>query len=252
MNDLEVKLHRTWVQLLLEAGQRELASAVLDADVTTLASGYDAYGLSIDLPPSAFPLIHGNTAFREALVKTLKAVARGHITDQNGSDLPDLAIEFRMKLIDAEEGWKSVARDLIVNYKDANQALVSEKVFKREGRTLYVYNEMKFASQSEIRIAQEFENRKVLFFPLSLAVRAETGSSYQDHREVDFLVCLDGTWGILEVSYHPDRFEKDAEKDSWFKKSGILCVQHYTAERSYQRPSEVVTEFLEILSKHKR
>jgi hypothetical protein len=125
-------------------------------------------------------------------------------------------------------------------------------VFKREGRTLYVYNEMKFASQSEIRIAQEFENRKVLFFPLAVAVRAETGSSYQDHREVDFLVCLNGTWGILEVSYHPDRFEKDAEKDSWFKKSGVLCVQHYTAERCYQRPGEVVSEFLEILSKHKR
>src|SRR5262245_52510180 len=148
MNDLEVKLHRTWVQLLLEAGHRELASAVLDADVTTLVAGYSDYGLSIDLPPSSFLLIHGDPSLKEALAKTLKAVARGYITDQNGNEVSDPAVEFRMKLLDAEEGWKAVVRDLIVNYKDANQALVSEKVFKRAGRTLYVYNEMKFASQS--------------------------------------------------------------------------------------------------------
>ena len=111
---------------------------------------------------------------------------------------------------------------------------------------------MKFASQSEIRIAQELEARRILFFPLPLAVRADTGDFYQDHREPDFLVCKDGVWGILEVSYHPDRYEKDSEKDSWFKKSGILCVQHYSAERCYNHFSDVVNEFLEILERHKR
>ena len=51
------------------------------------------------------------------------------------------------------------------------------------GKAIIPYNEMKFASQSEIRIAQELERRKVLFFPLALAVRADTGDLYQDHRE---------------------------------------------------------------------
>jgi very-short-patch-repair endonuclease len=74
----------------------------------------------------------------------------------------------------------------------------------------------------------------------------------QDHREPDFLVCKDGVWGILEVSYHPDRFEKDQEKDTWFKKAGILCIQHYTAERCYNNPADVVDEFLGILAQHKR
>ena len=55
----------------------------------------------------------------------------------------------------------------------------------------------------------------------------------QDHREVDFLICQNGAWGILEVSYHPDRYERDAEKDVWFKQSGILCIQHYTSESCY-------------------
>jgi len=141
---------------------------------------------------------------------------------------------------------------LIVNAKDSNQAIVTEKVFSREKKQVYLYNEMKFASQAEIRIAQEFERRKILFFPLPLAVRNDTGNLFEDHREVDFLVCHDGIWGILEVSYHPDRFEKDAEKDSWFKDSGILCIQHSTAERCYNQPSAVVNEFLKILAKYKR
>ena len=101
-------------------------------------------------------------------------------------------------------------------------------------------------------ISQELETRGVLFFPLPLAIRADTGERYRDHREPDFLVCDEGTWGVLEVSYHPDRFEKDKEKDAWWKKSGILCVEHYTAERCYREPARLVDEFLEILRRHRR
>lgn len=73
----------------------------------------------------------------------------------------------------------------------------------------------------------EYLRRKVLFFPLVLAVRNETGRTFLDHREADFLICQDGQWGILEVSYHPDRFEKDAEKDVWFK-NRVSCVSNIT------------------------
>jgi hypothetical protein len=121
---------------------------------------------------------------------------------------------------------------------------------ERERREMLTYNEASYASQSEIRIAQELEQRKVLFFPLALAVRADTGENWRDHREADFLVCDDGKWGILEVSYHPDRYERDKEKDAWWKQSGILCVEHYTAERCYNESARVIDEFLSILAKH--
>ena len=75
---------------------------------------------------------------------------------------------------------------------------------------------------------------------IAVAVRAETGKRWQDHREVDFLICHNGAWGILEVAYHPDRYEKDSEKDHWFKKSGILCIQHYTAERCCKEAGKVI------------
>ena len=64
----------------------------------------------------------------------------------------------------------------------------------------------------------------MLFFPLPLAARSDTGALYLDHREPDFLICQDGTWGILEVAFHPDRYEKDSEKDIWFKKSGHSAI----------------------------
>ena len=91
-----------------------------------------------------------------------------------------------------------------------------------------------------------------MFFPLPLAVRSETGVLYKDHREANFLVCDEDVWGILEVSYHPNRFKQDSEKNIWFKRSGVLCVQHYTSERCYRQPGEVVVEFLEILAKYRR
>ena len=111
---------------------------------------------------------------------------------------------------------------------------------------------MKFGSISEVRIAQALASRGVLFFPLPLAVRGETGASYMDRREPDFLVCHDGVWGILEVAFHPDRYEKDADKDVWFKTSGIVHIQNYPAEHCFNHPSEVVDAFLHLLAKHKR
>jgi hypothetical protein len=122
----------------------------------------------------------------------------------------------------------------------------------KNGRPVHVWNELRYASASEIRIAQELEARKVLFFPLAVAVRGATAIPWRDHREVDFLVCQNGAWGILEVSYHPDRYERDAEKDVWFKQSGVLCIQHYTAERCYRDAPSVIQEFLAILKRYER
>jgi len=174
------------------------------------------------------------------------------IYDNHGNFADDLPFVYRVRLIEVEQGWQNVVKKLITNAQDPNQALISEKAASKSGKQIYVYNEMKFASRSEIRIAQELETRKVLFFPLPLGVRADTGNFYNDHREVDFLICQDSVWGILEVSYHPDRYEKDSEKDSWFKRSGILCIQHYSAERCYDFSKEVIDEFLIILAKHRR
>lgn len=254
MNDFEGQLHRTLAQLLLEHEYRHLAAIILDSEIELLYGWNNElpYCVALDIPTSAYGMVVKDENSKEVLEHAVRAVLRGHITDNDGNPLGEqFKIEYRIKLMEVEIGWQEVIRTLIVDRDSPNQGLITEKVFARKKKQPYTYNEMKFASKSEIRIAQEFESRGVLFFPLPLAVRADTGIHYKDHREVDFLVCEDGTWGILEVSWHPDRYEKDSEKDAWFKKSGILCVEHRTAEKCHDTPSEVVDEFLEILAKHK-
>jgi hypothetical protein len=247
------RLQRTWLALLLEANMRELAALVVDAELWIMSDNWgNEGGIHVDLPPTAVTYVDTDGHARQLLESTLKIAAKGRLSDRNGNDVDDFSIEFRVKLLDIEDDWRAVVKELIVNAKDSNQGIVTEKVFTRARRQVLTYNEMKFASQSEIRIAQEFERRKVLFFPLPLAVRNDTGDFYKDHREVDFLVCYEGIWGVLEVAFHPDRYEQDAEKDFWFKKSGLLCIQHYTSERCYNQPAQVVDEFLNILAKHKR
>jgi hypothetical protein len=240
------QIHKTWVSFMLEANFKEVAALGLDGEITCHKEDFDdILAYTIDLPPSAYNFVLMSEPVGMTMIQSLREVLKGRPGQE-------VEIVIRLKLLETEENWKELTRNLIAEAKSPNQGTITEKMFNRENKQPYLYNGVKYASKSEIRIAQEFEKRKVLFFPLALGIRNETGRQFLDQREVDFIVCVDGVWGIIEVSFHPDRFEKDAEKDAWFKKSGILCIQHYTAERCYNRPSDVVDEFLEILAKHKR
>lgn len=167
-------------------------------------------------------------------------------------------IENALKDLMLEETTDNQSRAVAVALEDSSieeshQGFVTDLVFSRKGKKIIRYNEMRFASQAEVSIAKVLEERQVLFFPTPLAVRYETGNCCEDHREPDFLVCYEGTWGILEVAYHtPERYEKDRAKSAWFKKSGLLCIEHYTAEVCLKDPNRVVDEFLTILAQHKR
>ncbi|PAX59957.1 hypothetical protein [Brunnivagina elsteri] len=254
MEDSELleKLHRTWIQVLVNENWNDYAAIIVDAELSFKEkwNEYDDYSyktaIVVDLPLKLYLIITNNEEIQKVLQQYFWVIANGHIFRNS------LDIVYRVKLLDIEENWQKTIKFLIAKSKDLNQGLITEKAFARKGKEPIIYREIKFASQSEIRIAQELEAKEVLFFPLPLAVRNETGNIYDDHREVDFLVCLDGIFGILEISFHPDRYEKDKEKDAWFKKSGILCIEHYSAEKCYNQPRVVVEEFLSILSKYRR
>lgn len=257
--ELLEKLHRTWIQALIYNSWNDYAAVIVDAELSFDWEWYEYEGecissILVNLPFSLYSIIIKDEQMQEVLREHFIAVATGHIPNWKNisSFVENFPVNYRVKLLEVEEDWQKTIKFLITQSKELNQGFISEKVFAREGKEMLKYGEMKFASHSEIRIAQELENRGVLFFPLPLAVRHETGKVYEDHREVDFLVCLDGTFGILEIAYHPNRYEKDKEKDAWFKKSGILCIEHYPSENCYHQPSVVVDEFLNILSKHKR
>lgn len=251
-DEREQQLMRTFLEYLILIGQREIAAAAVDGTIEPQwdeAGGWT--GLYLDLPPLAYDFIADNDELRQIATTALRSVSSGHVWN-SGGPLGDYPIECRMKLVDVDAGWCDVVREMIRNFKGSNQGYISQLMAAKNDRAVITYNELRYASKAEVKIAMELEARRILFFPLAVAVRAETGKVWKDHREVDFLICDDGVWGILEVAYHPDRFEEDAEKMAWFKRAGILCIEHRTAERCYNAPGAVVDEFLEVLARHKR
>jgi hypothetical protein len=112
---------------------------------------------------------------------------------------------------------------------------------------------MRFRSDSEIHIAQALDRAGVLFLPGALARLGPLGA--RQNREADFLVCVDGAWGIVEVDGEPfhgqaQRAADDA-RDELFRRHGISVVEHYDSVRCATAPDAVVAEFLAALIQHR-
>jgi hypothetical protein len=108
---------------------------------------------------------------------------------------------------------------------------------------------LRFRSRAETRIYDAMKRRTVLFFPNAAAVLGGSGEGIK--RETDFLVCMHGKWGILEVmgaEYHPAATAmRDHDRARLFKDFGVQVVEFYDADRCYQHPDEVVDDFLRRL-----
>ena len=111
------------------------------------------------------------------------------------------------------------------------------------------HDDLRFRSRSEIKIYDALKKRNVLFFANATAVLG--GKAVK--REPDFLVCQNGKWGILEVmgdQYHPSNTAmRDHDRARLFKDYGLFCIEFYDATRCYNRPDEVVDDFLKRLFK---
>src|SRR5690349_1625840 len=174
INDFEERLQGTLVEYLLDCNLHEVASLLVDAQVVIVAGLNYFEAVIIDVPPSVYNFLLNNEKIKTTIIEAIETVGKGHFADGNGNLAKKYEVRFRMKLVEVKPGWKEVIRDIIINFKDPNQGVISEKMALKRGNKPLFYNEMKFASQSEIRIAQQLEVNKVLFFPLPLAVRNDT------------------------------------------------------------------------------
>jgi len=273
MNEQDSIVHRTWVQLLLDSGQKEAAAIAVDTEVAIIEDEYkrgigDRVSVQLHIPTSVYGYVKSNEHIRAIFEETISELLlrRPLVFGRYDNDgrwyeskvrAEQLNIAYYVQFIPIEQGWKDMIKTLISGSTGvSNQGAVTEFMFAKAKKEPILYSGLKFASQSEVRIAQEFVQRKILFFPLVVGLRVDTGQLYQDWKELDFLVCHNASWGVLEVSgpSHDgiQRYAKDAEKDGWLKQSGVLCIEHRTAEQCYNFPKKVVDDFLNILSKHKR
>jgi hypothetical protein len=111
------------------------------------------------------------------------------------------------------------------------------------------WRNLRFRSESEVRIAQALDRAEVLFLPNCMARLGVADD--RKNREADFLVCASGKWGILEVDgepFHPpSRTVHDHTRDRLFKDHGIRVVEHFDADACFEQPDEVVMRFLKLL-----
>ncbi len=150
----------------------------------------------------------------------------------------------RIELSPVDPDWRVELLDLLQGRKIDNQGTEFEADIP-----VKLWMNLRFRSASEVKVAEALERAGVLFLP---NCRARLGVvDDRKNREADFLVCLDGKWGILEVDgepFHPpSRAAQDHDRDRLFQSHGILIVQHFDAARCYKDPDGVVEEFLSLL-----
>lgn len=142
--------------------------------------------------------------------------------------------------VDASATHPATAQEPAIGAAD-NQAV--------DAANVKTWSNLRFRSESEIRIAQALDRASVLYFANCKARLGPPGQRV--NREPDFLVCADGKWGILEVDgepFHPaSRAAEDHERDRLFRQYGIRLVEHFDARRCYDTPDMVASTFLALL-----
>lgn len=122
-------------------------------------------------------------------------------------------------------------------------------------RAEYEWGGIYFRSQVEIRIAQEFDKRGVLFFGnvrgrFNLDDSPVSKDLLNGRVELDFLVFYQGKCLILEIDgiHHKKQVERDYSRDRVLLKEGIPTVR-FTAKECHEKTADVVTEFMAIFTK---
>jgi hypothetical protein len=159
--------------------------------------------------------------------------------------LTDIDVQFVVKasLVQMTVQWRRELLALLRGETVTNQGLpFSSKA------PIVTWNNLRFRSQTEVRVAEALEHAQVLFLPNCMA---RLGFSQRQNREADFLVCQKSKWGILEVdspsSHPPTRTVEDHERDRLFKAHGIRVVEHFDASECWENADGVVKRFLYLL-----
>lgn len=139
--------------------------------------------------------------------------------------------------------------DLIISKTPQNDNYINNQgVQFYSNSTIHTWENLRFRSKTEIKIAEALDRTGVLFVPNSLA-RLNTPNG-RENKEADFLICYNGKWGVLEVDgpFHTaERRVEEQERERIFKKNGIKVVERFDSERCYINPDEVVQEFFKMI-----
>jgi hypothetical protein len=231
------------VKYLLEGRDEEAASVLLTCQIeqyTTAEGDWGASYVNIGFrgPRVAYDLLkEWNFTDYDSVARRVRAALEAVIPI--GYTLGDM--EIRAELVNLDPDWIAElveqARGKAVN----NQAVGAEN--------FQLWNNLRFQSPAEVKVAEALDNACVMFFP-NCKGRLNQGPR-RANREVDFLVCYKGKWGVLEVdgdAWHtPVRAVQDHERDRLFRTHGVKVVERFAGKHCMDVPDAVVEKFLSIL-----
>lgn len=151
--------HQAWVTSLIDTGYKEIAALVIDGDLNIYPDDWSV-DVVVNLQADTLTYFEEDDkawGTAEQLLRKL-FVQRFYNNNSEAIQTGDIQVSTRILLTPVAPDWRNVARDLITKSKDLNQGVVTEMVFKRRNKAPIVYNEMKFASNAEVRVAQELES----------------------------------------------------------------------------------------------
>ena len=224
-------------------GQEQEAAAILlssslsvyDAGETWFVGNEVHFGLHINVscPRTAYEIINDEkNPLRKAIQHAFEAVLPEYTYTSH--------LTARAENIDVNPDWRADFLEFLMDVNISNQAA---------NNSTRTWNNLRFRSESEVRIAEALDKMEVLFLPNCMA-RVTTPEGRRN-REPDFIVCYRGKWGILEVDgepYHsPTRTVEDHRRDRYFKEHGIVLVEHFDATECFNKPDDVVRRFLKLL-----
>jgi uncharacterized protein YjbI with pentapeptide repeats len=157
-------------------------------------------------------------------------------------------------------------RDRIDFFETQIEKLIEQQVQKRlitnqgiSAKKSLTWNRLRFRSEAEVKIAKVLDEMGVMFFPNAWGrVMSEEGMI---NREVDFLICWRGKWGILEcdneIMHLVNSLKKgklpsaarDHNRDKDFNRHGQWFIKRFTEEECKKNPHKVVSQFLDMLHK---
>jgi hypothetical protein len=158
-------------------------------------------------------------------------------------------------------GCESVNLRVRASLVEADPTLYAELLDRARGRSVdnqaatakqfLLWENLRFRSLPEVKIAEALERRRVMFFPLCMA-RVNQGPR-RANREPDFLICQNGKWGMIEIDgrkFHQGLAAEDHERDRLFRSHGVKVVERFQARHCLDVPDEVVDKFLAILERN--
>ncbi len=239
------RIHASAVTYLIDGHEEEAARILLSCDLAVEAhyewlaidEGYydGTFDVELAAPRAIYEIIDN------AEHPTAKLIVQAIRVTLNQ---PSYNLVTRLLLPKVSPGWKEKMLEALQESSVVNQGNPIEN------KPTHSWNNLRFRSSSEIKIAEALDKAGVLFFPNCMARLGPIGE--RRNKEADFLICLDGKWGILEVdgeAYHSTA-ATDHERDRFFRAYGIRVIERFTASQCYNNAEAVIRRFLVLLKKN--